>query len=464
MINEKKLIVLGASFLLVFLIAIVGIKNFIQKEDIENKTLTATVISIQNDKIIAKDENNLIYTFGISNTKEIEVGSEFIFEYKNVTSKETGEKEKQIINYQNVSKDIEEVELKDLTEIPNWWMDNGIFSKYYQMAFNKLKTMSQDEMIGQLFLVRYSDNWKSIIEDYKVAGFVFYEKDFTLKTETDVKTWIQNLQKTSNIPLLTAVDEEGGKVVRVSSNKNLRSEPFKSSSELYSLGGLNKIKEDTKEKSTFLKNLGINLNLAPVIDVTTDPNAYMYERSIKQNTSVTSTYSKTVIDASKSTGVSYTLKHFPGYGNNTDTHIESATDNRTYDEILENDIPPFKEGINTGAEAIMVGHQTVNAIDKTNPASLSSDVYNMLRGDLGFTGVIITDDLAMGATANIENSSVKALLAGATLIIVTDYEEGIKQVKNALNNGTISEKVVAEKAFKVLSWKYYKGLTLEQQK
>lgn len=462
--KEKKLIVLGASLILIFLIAIVGIKNLIQKENIENEILTATVISVQGDKIIAQDENNLIYTFGVTDTKEIEVGSEFIFEYKNITDKVTGTKEKHIVNYKSVSKDTEEVELKDLTEIPDYWLDNGIFSKYYQMAFNKLKTMTTDEMIGQLFLVRYSDNWKSIIEDYKVAGFVFYEKDFTGKDENEVKTWINNLQSASNIPLLTAVDEEGGKVVRVSSNQNLRSEPFKSSSELYTLGGLNRIKEDTIEKSTLLKNLGLNVNLAPVVDVTTDPDAYMYDRSLKQNTSITSDYAKTVIEASKNTGVSYTLKHFPGYGNNTDTHIESATDNRTYEEILENDLPPFKEGITSGAEAILIGHQTVNSIDKTNPASLSSDVYNILRGDLAFTGVIITDDLAMGATANIENSSVKALLAGATLIIVTDYEEGINQIKNALNNGTISEKVVAEAAFKVLSWKYYKGLTLEQQK
>jgi len=162
---------------------------------------------------------------------------------------------------------------------------------------------------------------------------------------------INELQEAAKIPILTAVDEEGGTVVRISSNPNLVSERFASPRELYLSGGLDEIRKDTIEKSNLLSKLGINLNLAPVIDVSTDPNDYMYKRTIGENTQITSRYAKTVIEASKLNNVSYTLKHFPGYGNNDDTHNSSVTDTRTYDDILNNDLPPFEAGINAGAEA-----------------------------------------------------------------------------------------------------------------
>ena len=271
---------------------------------------------------------------------------------------------------------------------------------------------------------------------------------------------IKDLQKNSKIPLLTAVDEEGGKVVRVSSNPNLASTPFKSPSELYKSGGLDLIRQDTKDKSDLLKNLGLNVNLAPVVDVSTNPDDYMYSRSLQQDTSITSNFAKTVIEASKGTGVSYTLKHFPGYGNNADTHTGSATDTRTLDDIKNNDLPPFKSGINAGAEAVLVSHNIVNSIDPDNPASLSPSVHNLLRNDLGFTGIIITDDLAMGATSTLDNAHVKAVLAGNDLIITTDYEESVNSIKAAINDGTISQDMVDKLAFRVLAWKYYKGLML----
>ena len=275
---------------------------------------------------------------------------------------------------------------------------------------------------------------------------------------------INNLQKNANIPLLTAVDEEGGTVVRVSSNPLLANAKFRSPQELYNTGGLNLIKEDTIQKSKLLNDLGLNVNLAPVVDVSTNASDYMYSRSLGQNTSITSDYAKSVIEASQGGGVSYTLKHFPGYGNNSDTHNSGSVDNRSFDDILKNDLPPFKSGIEAGAEAVLVSHNTVTNIDSDNPASLSTSVHNLLRNELGFTGVIITDDLAMGAVSNIDNNVVKAILAGNDLIITTDYQSGIASVKNAVNDGTISENLIDKLAFKILAWKYYKGLMFEAQK
>lgn len=420
--------------------------------------IEATVLSIDNNSVTVQDSSNVIYTFDIKDMQAT-VGDEVIIEYMGILNKNKKLQNNKIKSYK-VS-----VDYLDGNGISNSWLDNGIFKDFYSLASNKLKTLSLDEKIGQLFLVRYPEsNVLENLKKYKFAGYVFYERDFTGKVENEVKNMISTLQDNSKIPLLTAVDEEGGQVVRVSSNPNLVSEKFKSSKELYALGGFDLIKQDTINKSKVLKNLGLNLNLAPVVDVTTDSNSYMYERSLGESTSVTSTYAKTLIEASKDTGVSYTLKHFPGYGNNGDTHMGSVVDNRSYDDILDNDLPPFKSGIEAGAEAVLVSHNTVSGIDASNPASLSTSVHNLLRNELRFTGIIIADDIAMGAVSSISDVAVKAILAGNDLIITTDYEASINSVKKAVAEGRISEELIDKIAFRVLAWKYYKGLMIEIQK
>ena len=339
------------------------------------------------------------------------------------------------------------------------YKNNSLFGKYYKKSLRKLKNMSIDQKIGQLLLVRYpEEEQKDVLKKYQFGGYLFFARDFRNKTKDEVISMINDLQSTSKIPILTAVDEEGGVVVRVSSNPNLRSERFLSSQKLYELGGFDKIKEDTIEKSNLLKELGLNLNLAPVVDVSTNKDDYMYERSIGQNSDITAEYAKTVISASKGSGVSYNLKHFPGYGNNIDTHTASSIDNRSLDDIEKNDLPPFKAGIEAKAEAILVSHNIVDSIDNKNPASISQKVHKLLRKNLNFSGIVITDDLEMGATKDIEDKSVKAILAGNDLLIVTDYLESINEIKNAINNKIITENDLDKKVLKILEWKYYKKL------
>lgn len=344
-------------------------------------------------------------------------------------------------------------------EIPKKYMDNGLFKNYYKKAYQKLKKMSQSEKISQILLVRYpEENQTEIIKKYQFGGYLFFAKDFKDKTKEDVIKMIADSNKVSKIPILTAVDEEGGIVVRVSRNKNLRSEAFSSPSELYKSGGFEKIKEDTIEKSNLLKSLGINLNLAPVVDVSTSPSDYMYKRSLQEDAKTTAKFSSIVIETSKESGVSYTLKHFPGYGNNIDTHNGSSIDTRTKEEIENNDILPFKSGIKSKAEAILFSHNIVTSMDKNNPASLSKTLHDYLRNDLNFSGVIITDDLDMGAVKNIENKNVLSLLAGNDLLISTDYEESIKEIRNAIDNNTLDQETLDEHVLRVLAWKYYKKL------
>jgi len=339
------------------------------------------------------------------------------------------------------------------------WLGNGIFDEYYDKANEKLHKLSLDEKIGQLLLVSYpSYNQIEILRKYNFGGYLFFEKDFRYKSLAQAKKMLRELNGVSKIPILTAVDEEGGTVVRVSTNRNLAPSTFKSPRTLYNQGGFDKIREDTINKSEILSNLGINLNLAPVVDIASNTWDYMYDRSISRDKEVASNYAKTVIETSKGLGVSYTLKHFPGYGNNVDTHVGTSIDKRSYEEIMNNDIIPFKNGIEAGAEAVMVSHNIVSAIDKNNPASLSPEIHKLLRGNLGFTGVVITDDIAMYAASSVKNPTLKAILAGNDMVITTNYIASINEIKNALNSGELVEEQIDSLVFRILSWKYYKGL------
>ncbi len=457
--NKKTIITISFAFVLGIIISLVSLSSANESKK-ETGKFSGTVMGFVDDVVTIEDENSVVYTCNATEMN-FKVGENVTIEYSGILNENSVIKDCEVLDYEVVSSDVNSTD----TGIPVSWQDNGIFKDFYVQAYNKLQTLTQDEKIGQLLLVRYPDsNQISTLGKYGFGGYVFFAKDFDGKTTEEVKNMTSSLQKAYKIPILTAVDEEGGKVVRVSSNSKLVPNKFRSPSDLYKDGGFVKIKEDTVEKSKVLNNLGLNLNLAPVVDVSTNASDYMYERTLQENTNLTSTYAKTVVEASKGTGVSYTLKHFPGYGNNPDTHTGSTTDNRSYDDIMKNDIPPFEMGIEAGAEAVLVSHNTVTNIDSANPASLSPAVHTILRNNLKFTGVIITDDIAMGATNGVSDVTVKAILAGNDLVITTDYDQSISDIKKALSNGTLNESQIDKAAFRVLAWKYYKMLIAENEK
>ena len=119
---------------------------------------------------------------------------------------------------------------------------------------------------------------------------------------------------------------------------------------------------------------------------------------------------------------------------------------------------PFIEGIKANAESVMISHNIVSAIDDKNPASLSPEINKLLRDDLHFTGIIITDDLAMGATSNIKDNGYKAIKAGNNILITTEYQQTFNSIKNNLNNNNLTIDEINEKVFKVIAWKYYMNL------
>ncbi len=433
-------------------IVIVGTLLLRGKSKIE-KTLNARVLNSSDRYLTVMAEDNNIYKLLYSDD-DVKAGDMLVIKYTglldNLNSYQT-------IEVLDLEKKEDETSLLDYDE-------DGLFAKYYQLAKTKLDAMTLDEKIGQLLLARYDDKALENLEKYPVSGYIFYSKDFADKTSDDVKNMINNLQKASKTPLLTAVDEEGGEVVRVSSNQNLRKEPFKSSKAIYDEGGFASIAEDTREKSKLLSALGLNLNLAPVVDVSTSEDDYIYPRAFGYDEKLTSEYAKTVIESSRGLGVSYTLKHFPTQATENDPHNSAPVDNTSLEDIKNIYLLPFKTGIEAGAESILITHNIVNNLDDTAPASLSVAVHNLLRNDLNFTGIIITDDIDMDALKEMEDTEIKALVAGNNLIITTDYPTSFQNIKTAVEDEIVSEELIDNLALNVIAWKYYKGIMFTEIK
>lgn len=340
--------------------------------------------------------------------------------------------------------------------------DNSLFHEYEKEAFELLEEMTLKEKIGQIFLVRYPETEKlNLYLSMNPSGFIMFGKDFANKTKKEVIDNIEYCQNNNKTPMIIAVDEEGGTVVRVSSNPLLSNEKFKSPQELYAIGDFEEIEKDTLKKSKLLLELGINLNLAPVADVSVNETDFIFQRSFGKAAEETAQYIEIVVKAMKEQKISSTLKHFPGYGNNVDTHTGSALDTRPYEQFIESDFIPFKAGIQVGAESVLVSHNVIEAIDPKLPASLSKIVIDILRNDMNFTGIIMTDDLSMGAISGLQaetSPEVMAVLAGNDIIIVTDFENSFKSLLNAVESGEISIDRINESVLRILKWKYYLNL------
>jgi len=280
-------------------------------------------------------------------------------------------------------------------------------------------------------------------------------------TEDDFTAALASYQAASAIPLFIGSDEEGGTVTRASKNPNLFSEPLPSPQELYAAGGLDGLLERTLSYNQKLKAFGVNVNFAPVCDVSTNPDNFIYARSFGQDAQTTADYISSVVPVYAQSGVACVLKHFPGYGNNADTHTGIALDARPYTTFEKSDLVPFESGIAAGAPFVLVSHNIVECMDGAYPASLSAKVHTLLRDTLGFTGVIVTDDLAMDAVkayAQDGSAAVLAIQAGNDMIVTTDYQTQIPQVIAAVQSGEIAESDIDAHVFRVLHEKQALGL------
>ena len=325
-----------------------------------------------------------------------------------------------------------------------------------------LDGMTLEEKVGQMFIARCPEtDAAQLAADYHLGGYILFGRDFKDKTAEQVTTDIQSCQDAAEIPLLIAVDEEGGTVNRVSSNPNLRSSPFRSPQSLYSEGGLELVRSDAQEKCRLLESLGININFAPVCDVSQDPADFIYDRTLGRDAQETSQYVAAVVETMAEEGMGSVLKHFPGYGNNTDTHTGVAYDDRPYDTFLTSDFLPFQAGIAAGADMVLVSHNIVSAMDEASPASLSPEVHLVLREDLGFTGVIVTDDLVMDGVrdfAGDDEAAVLAVQAGNDLLCCTDFQTKVPAVLAAVESGEITGEQIDAAVLRVLTMKLRLGI------
>ena len=327
-----------------------------------------------------------------------------------------------------------------------------------------LTSMTLEEKVGQLFFVRCpAENAAEDVSAYHLGGYILFGRDTKDKTADALIQTIQSYQDAAAVPLLIGVDEEGGTVVRVSSNPHLRASKFQSPQKLFAGGGMEAVTADAREKDILLDALGFNVNLAPVADVSTDPGDFIYNRAFGRDTAATADYVSAVTAQMAADGMGSVLKHFPGYGNNADTHTGIAVDDRPYEDFVNGDFLPFLAGMEAGGSttAVLVSHNIVECMDAELPASLSPNVHRILREELDFDGVVMTDDLAMDAVAAYAEDgavAVMALEAGNDLVLTTDYRTQIPKVKEAVENGELDESVIDTACRRVLQWKQALGL------
>ena len=325
-----------------------------------------------------------------------------------------------------------------------------------------ISDMSLEQRVGQLFLARC--NAETAIQDiqqYHLGGLVLFGEDFENQSMESMRQTIAGYQAAAEKPLLIAVDEEGGDVTRVSRFSAFREKRFSSLRKRYDAGGLEAVLTEEEEKCRLLSDLGINVNLGPVCDITTDPDTFMYSRSLGQEAQSTADVTAAIVNLMKDYRVGSVLKHFPGYGNNADTHTGIAVDSRPLSDFESQDFLPFSAGIQAGCGGILVGHILVEALDPELPASLSPAVHRYLREELGFSGVIMTDDLVMQAITDqfgAGEAAVMAVLSGNDLLCSTEYAVQYEAVLQAVLDGRIDIDVLNSAVRNVLEWKISLGL------
>lgn len=325
-----------------------------------------------------------------------------------------------------------------------------------------LNQMTLEERVGQLFFARCQpDTALTDIQTYHLGGFVLFASDFEGQTPDSFREKVEGYQSAASIPLLLGVDEEGGTVTRISRYSAFRSSPFPSPRTSFAQGGMEQVLAVETEKCQLLRSLGINVNLGPVCDISQDSEAFMYARSLGQDAQTTASFVSQTVDIMYQYQIGSVLKHFPGYGNNADTHTGIAHDMRSYETFEQADFVPFRAGIEAGANVVLVCHNIVECMDASMPASLSPRVHEILRQELGFSGVIVTDDLYMRGIRDFmgpADAAVQAVLAGNDLLCCTEFEVQVPAVVEAVRHGVIDQAQVDASVLRILRLKQALGL------
>lgn len=323
--------------------------------------------------------------------------------------------------------------------------------------------MSLEDKVSQLFFVtpealtgvgaavQASDVTKTAMESYPVGGIILFSQN--VESEEQLRTMNANLHAYSRYPLFLGVDEEGGTLVaRIANSGAITVPTFPDMQEIGNTMDPLKAYEVGITIGGYLKNLGFNVDFAPVADVASNPsNPVIGVRAFGSDANLVSQMVAEEVKGMQEQGVSASLKHFPGHGDTTeDSHSSTAVSGKTIEELRNTEFLPFRAGIEAGADLVMMGHISVPAVTGSNvPASLSEQlVTGCLRGELGYDGIVITDSMSMGAIINYYDpaqASVMALQAGCDMILMPlDFFASRQAVLDAVANQVIPEERINE--------------------
>lgn len=327
---------------------------------------------------------------------------------------------------------------------------------------NKIMDMTLEEKIGQLFIVGFdgsdslSEKDISLIKDYKVGGLIFFSKNITSGNGTiNLINKIKEINS-DGIPLFLSLDQEGGLVTRLP--KEIIK--FEKASELGDKNDEDYTYIISKVMGEVIHSLGFNMNYAPVVDIYTNKNnTVLKSRSFSSDRDIVSRLAIKTMEGLRDSGIISVAKHYPGHGDtNEDSHYELPILEHTYERIMDMELVPFKQIINKGIDSIMVSHLLYKNIDPDNIATFSRKfLYDILRKELKFTGIVITDDMIMKGLTNtmkISEASVKVLNAGGDILLIgsgyEDIVESIELIKRSVLEGLISEVEIDRKVYNIL--------------
>lgn len=338
-----------------------------------------------------------------------------------------------------------------------------------------LADMTLEEKAAQMFMItpealtgtgqvlEAGDMTREAIDKYPVGGLIYFTQN--LQDPEQVRSMTGNVQKfareRTGLPMLLSVDEEGGTITRFGGNLSF---DYDSSADMAGIGASGDPQQAYalgEKIGKFLGSLGFNMDNAPDADVLTNlENTVVKDRSFGSDCDIVSEMALAELEGLEDQGVKGLLKHFPGHGATTaDTHEGYAYTDATLEEMKSNELVPFADGIEAGVDIIMVGHISCPQVTgNEEPASLSEKmITGVLREEMGFDGVVITDAMNMGAIA--ENyspaeASVKAVLAGADMILMPeDFQQAYTGVLNAVKSGKITQERIDASVTRIIGLK-----------